>query len=161
MDMTYFNNPYTQQAYGQQFMTNQFAPNGQYGTNVQLGQMGPMGQYGQMGQVGQSGYNVNSQSRVDFQGAIVNSFEDVKVYPVPIGGAVLLLNKTAGKFYLKSLGDNGVPVIESYDFCASAFNSEPEQDKSKESVNDSFSKLEEKIDMLANRMSTYENNLNK
>jgi len=151
--MTYFNNPYSQQAFQGQMIQPSMIATGynqySYGQPLYAGMQSQQPiNYGQM------------QPKVDFQGVIVNSFDDVRTYPVPLGGTVMLLNKSASKFYLKSLGDNGVPVIETYDFSVSnASNNDTEQNKT-DSIADSFSKLEDKINNLANRMTTYEKNIN-
>lgn len=57
-----------------------------------------------------------TSGRIDFSGAVVNNFDDVKEYPVPVGGLIFLINKKDKKFYIKSMNDNGVPVIETYTF---------------------------------------------
>lgn len=70
-------------------------------------------------------------NNASFNGIIVNSFEEVKDYPTPIGGLTLLLNKKERKFYIKSLNDNGVPVIETYNFDTASNNiidTQPQQD---------------------------------
>jgi hypothetical protein len=62
-------------------------------------------------------YNNTQQSvRVDFNGVVVNDFEDVRQYPTPLGGVTLLLNKKDKRFYIKQLDNNGTPIIETYSF---------------------------------------------
>lgn len=76
-------------------------------------QVSPMQQVQPVQQVQQA---PQLNNRVDFTGVIVNDFEEVKTYPVPLGGLTLLLNKKDRKFYLKSLNDSGLPIIETYTF---------------------------------------------
>lgn len=78
--MTYFNNPYTQQAYqGQMIQPSMAAGTNQFGYNQQMYPSQPMQQmYGQQTQT--------VPQRIDFQGVVVSSFDDVKTYPVPLGG---------------------------------------------------------------------------
>lgn len=162
--MTYFNSPYSQQAYQSQFGQMPQMPQGQM-INSQAGQFNsygqmPMYQQPNMGYVPQqvSGYNPQVP-KVDFQGVIVSSFDDVKTYPVPLGGTVLLLNKTASKFYLKSLGENGTPVIETYDFSVSQSSNEEKAFSDQGISNEIINKLAEKIDGIASRLSNCENTI--
>jgi hypothetical protein len=91
--------------------------------------------------------NPNTQ-RIDFTGALVNNFNEVKDYAVSIGGMALLLNKSDKTFYLKSLNENGIPIIETYKFdnCT--------EDNSKEASN--------KIDIvdIDKRLKAIENKIN-
>ena len=54
--------------------------------------------------------------RQDFIGAFVNNFEDVKGFPVPLGGTVMLMEKGSNKFYMKTIDNNGNPMINTYVF---------------------------------------------
>lgn len=54
--------------------------------------------------------------RQDFIGAFVNNFDDVKSYPVPLGGTVMLMEKGSSKFYMKTIDNNGNPMINTYIF---------------------------------------------
>lgn len=159
--MTYFNSPYSQQAYQGQFAQ---MPQGQM-INSQAGQFNgysqmPMYQQPQMTYPPQQIQGYSQQvPKVDFQGVIVSSFDDVKTYPVPLGGTVLLLNKTASKFYLKSLGENGTPVIETYDFSVSQLANEEKAVNEPALSNEVINKLAEKIDGIASRLSNCENTI--
>ena len=161
--MTYFNNQYSQQAYqGQmnQLMQPSMMP-GQAGQFNGYSQM-PMYQQPQMAYPPQQIQGYSQQApKVDFQGVVVSSFDDVKTYPVPLGGTVLLLNRSAGKFYLKSLGENGVPIIETYDFSVSQASSEDSKGVGNEqSVNpELINKLADRIDKLTSRLSNCENSI--
>lgn len=84
-----------------------------------------------------------------FSGVIVNSFEDVKEYPVPLGGLTLLLNKKDKKFYIKSLNENGIPVIETYTFESLGDNTINEQEQQSNA----------NIDNLIKRVDTIEKKL--
>lgn len=159
--MTYFNSPYSQQAYQGQFaqMPQGQMINSQAGQFNSYGQM-PMYQQPNMGYVPQQVGGYSPQvPKVDFQGVIVSSFDDVKTYPVPLGGTVLLLNKTASKFYLKSLGENGTPVIETYDFSVSQLANEEKAVNEPALSNEVINKLAEKIDGIASRLSNCENTI--
>lgn len=153
--MTYFNNPYAQQAYQGQYGQMMQSPMMNNGANQFNGyNQAPMYQQPNIG------YNQNIP-KVDFQGVIVNSFDDVKTYPVPLGGTVLLLNKNASKFYLKSLGENGNPVVETYDFNVSNTSSEDSKliNNDINISNDMINKLIDKIDKMNNRLSNCENSI--
>lgn len=52
----------------------------------------------------------------DFIGSFVNNFDDVKSYPVPLGGTVMLMEKCSSKFYMKTIDNNGNPMINTYIF---------------------------------------------
>lgn len=159
--MTYFNSPYSQQAYQGQFgqMPQAQMINSQAGQFNSYGQM-PIYQQPNMGYVPQQVGGYSPQvPKVDFQGVIVNSFDDVKTYPVPLGGTVLLLNKTASKFYLKSLGENGTPIIETYDFSVSQLANEEKAVNEPALSNEVINKLAEKIDGIASRLSNCENTI--
>lgn len=52
----------------------------------------------------------------DFIGSFVNNFDDVKSYPVPLGGTVMLMEKGSSKFYMKTIDNNGNPMINTYIF---------------------------------------------
>lgn len=55
-------------------------------------------------------------TKQDFIGAFINSFEDVKSFPVPLGGTVMLMEKGTSKFYMKTIDNNGNPMINTYIF---------------------------------------------
>jgi hypothetical protein len=102
----------------------------------------------------------NVQSvKVDFNGAIVNSFEDVKTYPVPIGGLVLLLNKNDSKFYLKSLSDNGVPILETYNFSVCDSNIDNASKNKEAGMGSGNADLLSKVNILSGRISDCETKL--
>lgn len=146
--MTYFNTPYAQQAYQSTFAQPQpFNPYNPYGNIYQQPQQ-PIN------------YQAPAPPRVDFQGAIVNSYDEVRAYPTPQDGTIMLLNKNGQKLYLKTIRD-GIPMIETYDFFPSTTNVE-EQSQPKENINipETLGKLENMISVLANRMNNYEQTVN-
>ena len=55
-------------------------------------------------------------TKQDLIGAFINSFEDVKSFPVPLGGTVMLMEKGTSKFYMKTIDNNGNPMINTYIF---------------------------------------------
>lgn len=156
--MNYFNNPYAQQAYTTQYMQPSMSP----GVMTQYGYGQQMQAQQMQGQMIQPVQNMNTFSqKIDFNGVLVNSFEDVKSYPVPIGGTILLLNKSNNKFYLKSLDDKGDPVIETYSFEVSGGekinNTETENNKQQQiDYNATITKLTNRIDKLETRLNDYE-----
>jgi hypothetical protein len=137
--MNYFNSPYSQQAYNYQ-------PYQPY-QPVQAYQP-----------VQQQVQNVQQPvQKVDFQGIVINSFDEVKSYPVPLGGTVLLLNKGTNKFYLKSLDNNGNPIIETYDFSSSSNELKDNQQVDKSDVfDDKLTKLEQHFIAINKRVSELE-----
>lgn len=126
MHMNYYNSMYGvqpvapvvyQQPYGypqttaQQMMMQQQQPVVQPVQQTQVVQQQPVVQPVQQAVVQQP-----VVSAATFSGIVVNDFEDVKNYPCTIGGITLLLNKKDKKFYIKSLNEQGIPMIETYNF---------------------------------------------
>jgi hypothetical protein len=101
-------------------------------------------QYSQYLQSVQQPQQLNN--RVDFSGVIVNSFDEVRDYPVPLGGLTLLLNNKDKKFYLKKLNETGVPMIETYSFQSATQDSEPVQEVNINDLNRRVETLEKIID---------------
>jgi hypothetical protein len=106
---------------------------------------------GAIGQVGMNNGMIGTGVRADFNGILVNDFEEVKQYPVPIGGLTLLLNKRDKKFYLKQLNDNGVPIIETYNFEVAT--SSKETDKTVD-----INELSKRVDILEKKINSKKNN---
>lgn len=87
---------------------------------------------------GQQGGQMQVQ-RQDFIGAFVNNFEDVKGFPVPLGGTVMLMEKGSNKFYMKTIDNNGNPMINTYVFQDLSINTDgnkTEQVKSEQNTSD-------------------------
>jgi hypothetical protein len=91
---------------------------------------------------------VASPQKVDFTGALVNGFNEVKDYAVSIGGMALLLNKADKTFYLKSLDNNGIPIIETYKFdsCTSDNNKGSDSKINISDIDKRLSVVEHKLD---------------
>lgn len=100
---------------------------------------------------------IQAGGRVDFTGAFINSYEEVKSYPVPIGSAVLLMDKVNNKFYIKVMDNSGVPLLSTYEFNEYADSS----NKVKEDNNNSVVDIEGRVKALEERVDTYEKLINK
>lgn len=113
-------------AYQQQLLIQQLLSNPQ--TRLAIQQMlgnnfsGNMGQMPQMTSIpnGQNPQVLNNQNNnsSEFTGTftMVDNFEQVKGWPVPIGGMVILMEKNNKKFYIKSLDTSGNPLISTFRF---------------------------------------------
>ena len=77
--------------------------NGQNNNNMNFMQ-GNMNYNQQMQQSQQNNPNI------EFVGAFVDNFEQVKNYPIPLGGIVLLMDKNNSKLYTKQLSPQGDPI---------------------------------------------------
>lgn len=168
MSTPYFMNPGNYTPY-QANVYNQPIQQG-YGQPMQQGYNQPMQQgYGQpmqqgYGQPMQQGYNQpmqQTQQKVDFQGAFVSNFEEVKGYPVPLGSAVLLMDKDNNKFYLKALGNDGNPVVSTFLFqdATETQNNQTVNTTTSNEVNSNslmVDQLKGRVDTLENKLAMYE-----
>ena len=59
---------------------------------------------------------MNQAPRQDFIGAFVNNFDEVRGYPIPIGGTVMLMEKSSNKFYMKMMDNSGNQLINTFTF---------------------------------------------
>ena len=122
-------------------------------------------------QVQQGQYN-SILPKQDFTGAFINDFNEVKEYPVPLGGTVLLMEKGANKFYMKALDNSGNPVISTFKFDGITENTsnsltdsnnknvnmEDQLMKIYDSITKKFSELENKIRDLESKVVNVPNN---
>lgn len=107
--------------------------------------------------------------RQDFIGAFINNFDDVKSYPVPLGGTVMLMEKNSSKFYMKTIDNNGNPMINTYifqDLSMSTDSKKEETNKSKDSTdNNEIETFKQNVTNamreVDNRLKDLENKINK
>lgn len=62
-----------------------------------------------------------------FSGSIVNSYDEVRNFPIPATGSVMLLDTINKRFYIKGMGTDGIPQIQAYFYDAVVVNSEVKQ----------------------------------
>ena len=55
-----------------------------------------------------------ANTRIQFQGSFVTSFEEVKSFPCPLNGQIILIDTINRRMYIKGLDSIGNPMIETY-----------------------------------------------
>lgn len=55
-----------------------------------------------------------ANTRVQFQGSFVTQFEEVRQFPCPLNGQIILIDNLNRRLYIKGLDSTGNPVIETY-----------------------------------------------
>lgn len=98
----------------------------------------------------------------DFTGSFVESYEEVKSYPIPINGVLLLMNKNSNRFYIKTLNDIGVPVVKTFEFNELLSNGNEEAQDNKgnstsnvETTSNDKSNIEERVSLLERTVASY------
>lgn len=98
----------------------------------------------------------------DFTGSFVESYEEVKSYPIPINGVLLLMNKNSNRFYIKTLNDVGVPVVKTFEFNELLSNGNEEAQDNKgnstsnvETTSNNNSNIEERVSLLERTVASY------
>lgn len=98
--------------------------------------------------------------RQDFIGAFVNNFDDVKSYPVPLGGTVMLMEKGSSKFYMKTIDNNGNPMINTYIFQDLSMSTDSKKENTIKTENESdSSEMETFKQNVTNAMREVDNRL--
>lgn len=89
---------------------------------------------------------VNTGVKPTFTGSVVNSFAEVREFPVPLDGSVLLIHESEKKMYIKKLSNTGVPTISTfrYEECVG--------DTGNSDDSNNYSSLEKRILDLENRL---------
>lgn len=157
----YMSNPVNYGAY--QSPMSQGIGNQQLNGMIQGGMMPQTGGMIQPVGVQNNGFNGQPmqpmQGRVDFGGAFITSYEEVKSWGVPQGGLVLLMDKNSNKFYIKALDNNGTPVISAFVFNDLVGNREVAQEE-KPKTNNEIETLRVRVDQLENKITVYEGKFN-
>ena len=94
-----------------------------------------------------------------FSGSIVHSYDEVRNFAIPASGSVMLLDLTNKRFYIKGMGDNGIPQIQAFAF-DSVISDRPIETKLSEDNNlnlDKILELEERIGILEDVLKDKEN----
>lgn len=91
----------------------------------------------------------------DFTGSFVESYEEVKSYPIPINGVLLLMNKNSNRFYIKTLNDVGVPVVKTFELNELLSNGNEEAQDSVETTSNDNSNIEERVSLLERTVASY------
>lgn len=141
----YMMNPMNYSALGntpyQQYMFNQQA------MQAQMQQPQP--------QIPQQSVQMPQMRAPDFTGSFVESYEEVKSYPIPINGVLLLMNKNSNRFYIKTLNDVGVPVVKTFEFNELLSNENEEAQDNIETTSNNNSNIEERVSLLERTVASY------
>lgn len=110
----------------------------------------------------QNNYNNN----VQFIGSFVNSFEEAKQFPVPLGGTVLLMDSNNCRIYTKQINNQGDPIYNVFRFESVdgiiGNQQQPQQDTQGENnnqqVNNNPNSLEQLMTQLVNTINQLKEN---
>lgn len=58
--------------------------------------------------------NTNNNNNNYFSGSIVSNYDEVRNFPIPATGSVMLLDVVNKRFYIKGMGSDGIPQIQAY-----------------------------------------------
>lgn len=151
----YMVNPMNYSALGstpyQQYMFNQQAMQAQMQQPIQQPMQAPQPQM----QAPQQPVQMPQMRAPDFTGSFVESYEEVKSYPIPINGVLLLMNKNSNRFYIKTLNDVGVPVVKTFEFNELLSNGNEEAQDSIETTSNNNSNIEERVSLLERTVASY------
>ena len=151
----YMMNPMNYSALGntpyQQYMFNQQAMQAQMQQPMQQPMQAPQPQM----PAPQQPVQMPQMRAPDFTGSFVESYEEVKSYPIPINGVLLLMNKNSNRFYIKTLNDVGVPVVKTFEFNELLSNGNEEVQDSIETTSNDNSNIEERVSLLERTVAYY------